>query len=138
MANRVWLGVQSGNFRFRISKPGVNVLTASESQLMFSENYKGWQWVQTGTVTFPNAGGIQTQTINFANRGIVPYVVFYRCGSATTDWFDPGPWAGVAGLNEFDSTRTIDITATSCTFEVVGANDGGRYVRYLLIFGSLA
>ncbi|MBD9544242.1 hypothetical protein IB276_32885 [Ensifer sp. ENS04] len=55
MANRVCLGQKAtGQFGLWVSKPGINVLTAADSQMLFSSDWKTLQIAQTGRVTIPS------------------------------------------------------------------------------------
>lgn len=82
MANRLVFGLHGGIYKFRISKPGVDVLTAGVNDLLFSDALatRMVQRIITGSVIVPGGGG--DVNVTHANYGSVPYL-FYRAASGT-------------------------------------------------------
>lgn len=66
MANRVVMD-SSG---LKISKPGVNVLTANQDGLMFDSSTKMLQVIGAGV----RSGSATTFTVTYPNIGIVPFI----------------------------------------------------------------
>ena len=56
MANRVLLGPKGGAQGLYISKPGHDVVTTGESNLLFSSDWSSIQVVKTGTLNVSNGG----------------------------------------------------------------------------------
>ena len=77
MANRVCLGQKAaGQFGLWVSKPGLNVLTASESQMLFSSNVKTLQIAQNGKVTITAL----PYTLTIADLGFRPFFEAFVSG----------------------------------------------------------
>lgn len=80
MANRLIIGQRGvSEYVFMVSKPGVNVLTASDSDLIFKHDWKMLQVVQTGNVVFTKSqpwGTPETlsATLSMPNQGYKPWV----------------------------------------------------------------
>lgn len=71
MTNRVVLGHRgSGVYGLFISKPGFNVLTATDNNLLFNSNYGTLQIVQAGQVTIGSNSG--TSDVGTSNLGFSP------------------------------------------------------------------
>lgn len=66
MANRVLMDANG----IKISKPGVNVLTAGQDGLMFDSGTKMLQVIDAGT----RSGSTTVFDVSFPNIGIVPFV----------------------------------------------------------------
>ena len=56
MVDRVLLGPKGGAHGLYISKPGHDVVTTGESNLLFSSDWTSLQIVRTGTLNVPNGG----------------------------------------------------------------------------------
>ena len=113
MANRLILGKNPSTltFQFRISKPGVNVLTAAAADLMLSEAAGARvQNMQNGQV---NVSAGASQAVSWSNFGVVPFM-FFRVGAGTgaTNYFYPT-------LKSYYHS----LTATGCTFQNASAGN---------------
>jgi hypothetical protein len=73
MANRVLLGLRGSQYGLWVSKPGQNVLTAVDPNLLFSIDDKAFQVVQSGAVVFNSAAYID---ITIPNLGYYPLATF--------------------------------------------------------------
>lgn len=83
MANRVLLGAYAGDYRFRISKPGVDVLAANENGLMVSDQVASRALYRTVS------GSVIVNSYSYADvvhpdYGQVP-MIFYRASPSTAD-----------------------------------------------------
>jgi hypothetical protein len=79
MANRVILGNPGAGFLFKISRPGFDVLTAGNDNLMFDGINPLMQLVQKGIATVP-VGGENTWTyvdVAIADQGFFPLVLIF-------------------------------------------------------------
>lgn len=103
MANRVCLGQRSSDIGLFISKPAVNVLTASLDNMLFSSSARAYQAVASGTVAIANNS---STTIAYPNNGYVPTVLMF-----------PVFTGFVASLSSSDApllqTWVDEVTATS-------------------------
>jgi hypothetical protein len=76
MANRILIGSDSqGIFRFRISKPGFNVMTAGEFDMLLSMDSPPLQFVTSGQVDLSGNGSGISRTVNIPNLGYKPIVL---------------------------------------------------------------
>lgn len=76
MVERVLLGNSSGTQVLKVSKPGINVLTATDADLMFDSRYPFYRARATYTFSFvETTGSLQTQTINHG-LGVRPLALF--------------------------------------------------------------
>lgn len=73
MANRVAFGNRAGVHGIYVSKPGVNVLTASAENLMMSTSAKNLQIVQRGSFS---ASGNEFTNISWSPLGFRPIVLW--------------------------------------------------------------
>lgn len=73
MTNRVILGKRGSKYGLWVSKPGVDVLTGSEDQMMLSTEAQSFQIVASGTISFPGVGG--ETSISIPNLGFEPLVL---------------------------------------------------------------
>jgi alpha-glucosidase (family GH31 glycosyl hydrolase) len=71
MANRVCFGNRSGGAGFFVSKPGVDVLTASSSGMMLSTNDRSMQIVASGVLNRSSG----TETISWSPLGYRPLLI---------------------------------------------------------------
>lgn len=82
MANRVCMGQKAaGDFGLWVSKPGVNVLTATDAQMLFSSDWKTLQIAQTLRVAIPSTPA-NPFPIDFtiSNLGFRPHVEYAVSG----------------------------------------------------------
>lgn len=56
MANRIVMGERSGQYGLWVSKPGFNVLTTGQENMLLSMGEDSLQSVHTGTVTISSSG----------------------------------------------------------------------------------
>jgi len=110
MVNRVCFGMKGSDAGAWISKPGKNVLTAAESDMMFSTSAQSGQIVQSGKVTLP-AGTGQTVSVALPPLAKTPHVV----------WGD--------NLDFLEST-TMTITSSAVVFK--NHTGGAITVRYVI------
>ena len=82
MANRVLFGQRGSEMGLWISKPGFNVLTASEADMLFlstpTKQIKAFQIIQSGRITF---GGATYVDVYYPNPGFRPVAGGYFYGS---------------------------------------------------------
>lgn len=105
MANRVCLGKRSvGQIGLFISKPGVDVLTAADADLLFSSSINAMQMIVTGTIAVPNysQGGNPYATIGYPDLGYIPTVLILP---HITDFADPLAFAG--GVETWCSNMSV-------------------------------
>lgn len=77
MANRVLFGQRGGSPGFFVSKPGVDVVTAADDDLLLSTLQTNLQIVQSGVI--PSAvWGSAGNTITIPDQGFHP-IIFYSC-----------------------------------------------------------
>mgnify|MGYP001404426683 CR=1 FL=1 len=89
MTNRLLIGQRSTNeFGMWVSKPGYDVLTADNTQLLFGTNLAAIQILAKGTFTMLN-GNTQTD-VTIANYGFypVPMVVYATLGTSYIPTFE--------------------------------------------------
>lgn len=89
MVGRVLTGLRSGSYGIWVSKPGVDVLTAIDQNLMLSSDRKSAQVVASGVLAASTNG---VYPISWPNTGFVPIVV---AGSARF----PEARAVITGVN---------------------------------------
>lgn len=106
MANRVLLGLRSGTYGAFVSRPGQDVLTAADGQLMFDSRQRGLYVVARGTISIPAANS--TGSVSFANVGAPPIVECYRS-------FYSG-YLGTTVVAKTLGKWTITVTASGITF----------------------
>jgi hypothetical protein len=73
MANRVLFGARGAELGLWISKPGVNVLTAADSGLLFKASMRAAQIIQYGRIAQPGGAFINT-AVNIPNLGYRPII----------------------------------------------------------------
>lgn len=73
MTNRLILGNRSGQYGLWISKPGIDVLTASEADCLFSSDVRAFQVVQSGNLGDLGTSG--SATISTVDQGFMPFVL---------------------------------------------------------------
>lgn len=91
MTNRVLLGKRGTKYGLWVSKPGVNVLTGTEDQMLLSTERQSFQIVKSGLIAFPGAGD-DAPAIAIPNMGFSPLVLLscpshfvgYRMASNTS------------------------------------------------------
>lgn len=76
MTNRVALGaIGGGNYGLKISKPGVDVLSAADKDLSFSSLWPAHSLIhQTGTMTVTTS----PTTVSFTDLGFIPVAAMMR------------------------------------------------------------
>lgn len=71
MARRVLLGQRSGNIGIWVSKPGIDVVSASADNLLLSSDIGNVQAIASGILSSPAT----STTVNFADLGFQPWVL---------------------------------------------------------------
>lgn len=102
MANRVLMNAQG----LRISKPGANVLTAGDDDLMFDSTSKMAQVTHSGIAS--NVSASNNPSISWPALGFVPFVWFYGRDYATAEFHYTGQNSGYFRLGEAGG-RSSDI-----------------------------
>jgi len=74
MAGRVLMGLRFGAPGFYVSKPGIEVSTASDDDLMLSTNAGNLQIAYSGVISSPS----NFNTIAIPDQGFRP-IIFYSC-----------------------------------------------------------
>jgi hypothetical protein len=75
MANRVLLGQRGGAFGLWVSRPGVDVVTAGEDDMLFSSgDTENFMIIDSGVIGDPGAGA--TSTVSIPSMGFSPFVIF--------------------------------------------------------------
>ncbi|MER8983982.1 hypothetical protein [Mesorhizobium sp. M0843] len=106
MANRIIIGERAGDYGIFISRPGVDVLTATGSQLLLDTTRRPLQLVQTGALILNGS----FTTVAFPNLGFKPVILW------STDY-------NTGSLNgSFIPLRLYFPSAT--TFNVCGSDNG--------------
>ena len=119
MANRVLLGNRAGTYGLWVSKPGIDVLTASTSNLLFSsQTSKTVRVLASGSLFFPS-GGTNSLSIAYgltAPNRAAPLVLTSSAGSV--NFIQPSEGITVTNLtstgatvNRLENFNSIDITA---------------------------
>lgn len=117
MANRVLIGTKEGSHGLYVSKPGVDVITASPQDLAFDSRLGNYASVLVSGTTTPG------QTIYFADAGYVPLayaqileggqLIGYRHYSRYTP---TGNSTGLISTNNSVRVPSFTITSNSITF----------------------
>lgn len=82
MANRTIIGTRGTDVGIFISKPGIDVLTAAEQDLLLSTSQPSLQFVQMGSITFSSAGNID---VAIPDQGFAPVCLWsVNYGSSST------------------------------------------------------
>lgn len=111
MVDRVYLGMQDGSFRARVSRPGYDVKTATDDQLLFREDTECLYPLIAGSFSFSGAGS-QSVSLSSFNLQAPPVIVLKSSDNRAPS--DRTYWAQVS--NNLDSitvrneggTRVID------------------------------
>ncbi len=94
MVERAVIGPRAGAVGLWVSKPGHNVLTASDSNLLFNSNYAAFGYVMQGThtVNWPggDSGSFTTPIMFGRNFGTPPIVLFEHLVGGVWRSFDRG------------------------------------------------
>lgn len=85
MTNRVLLGAKGGTHGLYVSKPGVDVVTAGDNDLMVSTNRKAMQVVQNGVIGDPGISA--TIDIAIPSLGFTPLVLIWCIKYSVDYWF---------------------------------------------------
>lgn len=73
MPGRIVLGKRNaGEYGLFVSKPGVEVMSATEAQLLLSTNVQALQIVATGVISSPGIGS--TVTVGFPAQPVTPFL----------------------------------------------------------------
>ncbi len=99
MANRVLLGERNGDYGLWISKPGQNVLTAGDGQLLFSPDFPILQVLYSQIIQTSGSGGSANYTVSWPDPG---YYAFAWCFSDQANAF-----------YTFNSQSSITVTANN-------------------------
>ena len=123
MVDRVCLGKRNpGEFGLFISKPGVNVMTAPDHNLIFSSSIRAFQIIQSGYVSIPAYG---SGTLTYPNSGFRPLII------AFPTLYD-GNFISTIASSEYHVWFTA-ITHSSCTVNM-NITDPGKYTGQTAYF----
>lgn len=132
MTNRVLIGALGGGAQgIKISRPGVNVLTAADYDLIFHSDWVGNSKIhQRGTLTYGS-------TASFPSLGFIP-VVFTAVLISSSDYRPCiSGAAGGGGGGGFTSTvlaiPAVSVTANSITNNTVSPNPLGSPTIYYIV-----
>lgn len=116
---------------FRVSKPGIDVDTASDDQLILDERVFYGQLYLAGFASNPSPGTASIQTIVFPTLGIVPIAICYPVTDGSIVYpsryfYKPGLGGAVVGA------AIYRVTATQLFFQYLGnvAEDGFYYLIF--------
>ncbi|WP_276122574.1 hypothetical protein [Pararhizobium qamdonense] len=126
MVDRVCIGLNNGNWIARISKPGIDVLTAtSVGQFYMHEDFPSHRVLQAGSILF--ATNSLTATLTYPNRGFVP-IIFACVGDV-----DSVGWPYRSGGNLIGTWAISQApTATSCVFTRQTTSSAALYIHYAI------
>jgi len=74
MSSRILMGLRGGVPGFFVSKPGIDVTTAGDGDLLMATHISNMQIVYSGVITFPP----RFNTIAIPDQGFKP-IIFYSC-----------------------------------------------------------
>jgi hypothetical protein len=118
MANRIAIGqVSSGVYGIKISKPGYDVLTAADENLLLDTNSNFSRVLQMGQLVF-NAGGSITQSATLPSLGGSSPCVIFRY----VEVFEGAAYAFPLYRNESNTTATTTNTSNGWTATAVGTS----------------
>lgn len=107
MANRVIIGDRNGQMGMWVSRPGYNVLTAADADMIFVAsdvlNTRSFQTVQQGGFTLTTGQSIQ---VAFPYMGIIPIILCW-----TSDYFYNPIYAGIESM----AMQGLDLVFPSAT-----------------------
>ena len=121
MVNRMMMGLHGGVWKFRISKPGIDVLTASLDNCAMHELLQMGQIRQYGEFYLPTGTGTRSVVINFTNDGYIPQV-YYSTGYGFGNKYrtypntDAGSAMGQDGTRKLTTAWISALSATQVTF----------------------
>ena len=112
MANRVLVGDRNGTMGMWVSRPGYNVLTAADADMLFVAssvlNTKSFQTVQSG---YFELGTNQSIDISFPYIGILPVVMAW-CAEKITNPYNAQQQVAVLALEpSYLSATVVRLTA---------------------------
>lgn len=128
MANRVVLGAARGTFGLFVSKPGLNVLTCDDEDLLFASNQGGTflQVLAKGSVTLNSSTG-SSLIVDVPSAGSGDYLgVFWQRSDGTTA-------KSRDNFNDYKISVTQTFPSagiTRCTFETTSNTD--QSITYLI------
>ena len=109
MTNRVLMGQRApGEYGLWVSKPGVDVMSATVDQCLLSTNRRAFQIIQHGTVGNPGVNG--SVDVAIPSLGYTPLVLLFCTRSFIEFWFpspttlrlfNDGAWQG-GGFGSYD------------------------------------
>lgn len=101
MVARILLGhLEGGDYGIKVSKPNVDVLSATNTELFLSSTFNNFQFAYSGAVANPGSVGAM-RTVSFPSIGVKPRV-----------WLASDAWRIQIAANA--------VTETSFTFEIFG------------------
>lgn len=126
MANRVCLGQRATNeWGLWVSKPGINVLTGTDDQMLFASDLSAFQIMASGALVAPTSGSSVGLTI--ANFGFRP-VVLWACLPDTVIYT-----AAQSTIGQLVASVTYN-SNTSITFNLGGSSrPAGQTIYYAVI-----
>lgn len=123
MARRICLGNRNGTYGAFVSRPGYDVMTAADGNLMLDSRARSVWVVTRGSVNVPASQA--SLTVHFASVGAAPILqinrqVFYPMFNAYLSTASIGRW-------------TVSATATSFTLN--RNNEGGDSIFSYIVYG---
>ncbi|SOC89987.1 hypothetical protein SAMN05216358_0003 [Rhizobium sp. AN5] len=112
MANRVLLGQRGSEMGLWVSKPGYDVLTTAERNMLFlatpSRAIRALQIVQTGLIQFP--ANVASIDVGYPFQGYIPMIVaYFGDGNATFGVTMTFPNIGVLRFTRQRTDVTSDV-----------------------------
>jgi hypothetical protein len=117
MTNRLILGNRSGQYGLWISKPGIDVLTASDRDCLFSSDVRAFQVVQSGDLGDIGSGG--SVGIATVDQGFLPFVVISCMKYRIQVSYSSNAFFTIASFGERTTTFGAAILDGSCKYAVV-------------------
>lgn len=148
MANRVLLGQDGSDYVLKVSKPGVNVLTASDEELIFdSTKPEGSMILASGSYSWTISSFPATSAwINFpATYDFEPVVLLSReISTNTVRPFPETEYAVIGGgdknniINRYQTSLRLSVETQTSRFRILAAVSGGNNtgVRPVLTTGT--
>jgi hypothetical protein len=136
MSNRLLLGLHNGSYRFRVSKPGHDVLSADWPNLLFSEEQGVVRLLQSGTVQLQWEDDVigATGVVNFVQTLFQPYLHWSYSQDGGATYAYPG---NVFADNNPNPTNTAfvhvrEFTNSYVKFQRPPSSPAGDLVRYVV------
>ena len=131
-----------GNYGAKISQPGYDVKTCSDTQLIFSSAFKTMNVAVAGTSSKTNSSGSNAD-INFTithGLSFAPYILmFYKLSSSSSYWnIHPGYPCFLSGDGNHANTHHIEVTSSNVVVKFFYMPDGETIdIKYYIFNVSL-